>query len=214
MGKKEQKESFFWTSYSDLMTSLFFVMLVLFILMVAVFSRENATANAEAEASKAQLQKIREIQEATQNLDEESFRYNTDYKKHILNYRIKFPSGEYDIYGLSFEDRQALFRVGKYLKDFIAENIARHPGLQYILVVEGQASGGMYSYVGNDELSYKRALALKEFWEARGIKFSPKTCELLVCGSGEGGVPRDRNNERNNQRFLIHIIPKPGTISQ
>ena len=26
---KKQKESFFWTSYSDLMTSLFFIMLVL-----------------------------------------------------------------------------------------------------------------------------------------------------------------------------------------
>ncbi len=31
-----KKESFFWTSYSDLMTSLFFVMLVLFVLTIAL----------------------------------------------------------------------------------------------------------------------------------------------------------------------------------
>ena len=30
----QKKESFFWTSYSDLMTSLFFIMLVLFILVI------------------------------------------------------------------------------------------------------------------------------------------------------------------------------------
>ena len=36
--KKKSRESVFWLSYSDLMTSLFFVMLVLFVL---VYSMQN-----------------------------------------------------------------------------------------------------------------------------------------------------------------------------
>ncbi len=35
-----KKESFFWTSYSDLMTSLFFVMLVLFVLTVVLLNKK------------------------------------------------------------------------------------------------------------------------------------------------------------------------------
>ena len=35
----QKKESFFWTSYSDLMTSLFFVMLVLFILVIVLLHK-------------------------------------------------------------------------------------------------------------------------------------------------------------------------------
>lgn len=37
-----KKESFFWTSYSDLMTSMFFIMLVLFILSLVIVRNKNA----------------------------------------------------------------------------------------------------------------------------------------------------------------------------
>ena len=37
---KKKRESFFWTSYSDLMTSMFFVMLTLFVLAIALLHRE------------------------------------------------------------------------------------------------------------------------------------------------------------------------------
>ena len=39
----QKKESFFWTSYSDLMTSLFFIMLVLFILVVVLLHKRMET---------------------------------------------------------------------------------------------------------------------------------------------------------------------------
>ena len=48
----QKKESFFWTSYSDLMTSLFFVMLVLFILVIVLLHKRM-------EATEAQLQEIK-----------------------------------------------------------------------------------------------------------------------------------------------------------
>jgi hypothetical protein len=37
-------------------------------------------------------------------------------------------------------------------------------------------------------------------------------CELVISGSGEGGVPRNCENEKFNQRFLIHIVPVIGNI--
>lgn len=66
----------------------------------------------------------------------------------------------------------------------------------------------------NNVLSYQRALALHRFWrEQAGIDFSNmEKCELVICGSGEDGVPRDANREVNNQRFLIHIVPVIGDI--
>ena len=46
----KQKESFFWTSYSDLMTSLFFIMLVLFVLVIVLLhKRMEATERELAE---------------------------------------------------------------------------------------------------------------------------------------------------------------------
>ena len=41
-------------------------------------------------------------------------------------------------------------------------------------------------------------------------------CELVIAGSGEGGVPRapriSQKNDSRNQRFLIHIVPVIGDI--
>ena len=43
----EKRESFFWTSYSDLMTSLFFIMLTLFVLVIVLLHKrmENQQRN-------------------------------------------------------------------------------------------------------------------------------------------------------------------------
>ena len=49
---KKRKESFFWTSYSDLMTSLFFVMLVLFVLTMALLHRKMVATEKELEQIK------------------------------------------------------------------------------------------------------------------------------------------------------------------
>lgn len=48
------------------------------------------------------------------------------------------------------------------------------------------------------------------------IVFKTANCEVLICGSGDGrlsgtGLMRE-HNEKDNRRFLIHILPKPGQI--
>ncbi len=82
-----------------------------------------------------------------------------------------------------------------------------------MLIIEGQASKDNYLF--NDELSYNRALALKKFWKDSLITFDPKQCEVIVSGSGASGDLRmepDIPGNEKNQRFLIHILPKPGII--
>ena len=82
-----------------------------------------------------------------------------------------------------------------------------------MLIIEGQASKD--GFVRNNELSYERALSLFEYWKRNGIYFNPKQCEVIVAGSGQDGTLRmqpDVAGNVKNQRFLIHILPKPGLI--
>ena len=80
------KKTFFWASYADLMTSLFFVMLVLFTVTVGVLAKEKNVVQEE-------LDKIKEIEAATQNVDKKYFSYNAKYKKHILKIEVNYRRG-------------------------------------------------------------------------------------------------------------------------
>lgn len=51
----------FWLSYSDLMTSLFFIMLVLFIVCVVKMKGINDQLDKEVNAKEEQLRKIEEL---------------------------------------------------------------------------------------------------------------------------------------------------------
>lgn len=70
---KKKRESFFWTSYSDLMTSMFFVMLTLFVLAIALLHREVVNIGKERDATKEELAKINEIRQAVQSIDSTYF---------------------------------------------------------------------------------------------------------------------------------------------
>ena len=72
---KKKKESFFWTSYSDLMTNLFFVMLMLFILAIALLHREVVKIGKERDATKEQLAKIEELERSIEHIDAQYFEY-------------------------------------------------------------------------------------------------------------------------------------------
>ena len=82
MAKKQ--ESYFWTSYSDLMTSLFFVMLILFALACSMLKNKIDEVENQKEATEKELAKIKEIEESIQAIDPNFFEYNSTYKKHIL----------------------------------------------------------------------------------------------------------------------------------
>lgn len=199
---KKSKESFFWTSYSDLMTSLFIIMLVLFVLIIVLL-------NKRMEATIIELEDIKKVEASTRDLEGKYFTYNKEYEKFILNIDCQFPVSKYDIELLSDTTRSQLMDAGQQVKDFLE----KHSGNQYLVIVEGQASANSAAMMEfNYNLSYQRALSLIKFWATNpNVKFSDKNCELQIAGSGDGRLSaktmRDSVNEKN-QRFLIYIIPK------
>lgn len=215
--KEKKNKSFFWASYADLMTSMFFVMLMLFVVAIVELNKKKTSIEIEKDKLEAQLLKAQEIENATMGLESDYFEYKKEFKKHKLTIDVSFPTGESDIeIYVPKSTKDELLAAGKKAKSFIDSTTSKHNGIQYLLIIEGQASKD--SYTQNYELSYKRAYALKQFWEKNGIKFTDKNCEVLICGSGDGrqsgtGLMRE-TNERLNQRFLIHILPKPGIIEE
>ena len=199
---KKGKESFFWTSYSDLMTSLFIIMLVLFVLVIVLLhKRMEATIN--------ELEEIKRVEASTQDLEGEYFSYNKEYEKFILNIDCQFPVREYDINLRDEKTRAKVMYAGQQVKDFLE----RHSENQYLVIVEGQASANSELWTEyNYNLSFQRALSLIKFWATNPkVKFSDKNCELQIAGSGDGRLSAKTMREAvnvKNQRFLIYIIPK------
>jgi len=206
---KKGKESFFWTSYSDLMTSLFIIMLVLFVLVIVLLHKRMEATIIEKEQIERVLEEIKKVEASTRDLEGKYFSYNKEYEKFILNIDCQFPVSQYDISLLDVSTRSKLMDAGQQVKDFLE----RHSNNQYLVIVEGQASANSEAWTEyNYNLSFQRALSLVKFWATNPkVKFSDKNCELQIAGSGDGRLSaktmRESVNEKN-QRFLIYIIPK------
>jgi outer membrane protein OmpA-like peptidoglycan-associated protein len=203
----EKKRDFFWLSYSDLMTSLFFVMLVLFVL---VYTMQNKMIGELGEKGR-ELDRIKEIEKTVNNIDTAYFKYDEENKKHILNMQFLFPKGSNDISKIIPDKRDDLLKAGNVIKQLILK-YPEEENIKYLIVVEGQASKD--NWAGNDDLSYHRAQSLIKFWEQNNIGLDKlKNCEIIVAGSGEKGIPRTQPDNGNaNQRFLITIVPKIGQM--
>ncbi|MBG6062933.1 outer membrane protein OmpA-like peptidoglycan-associated protein [Flavobacterium sp. CG_9.1] len=198
-----KKTNFFWASYADLMTSLFFIMLVLFVLTVVMMKRQS-------KATEEQLKKIVEIQNSVKELDTKYFSYQEEYKRFTLKEQIQFDPANSKI---KDEYKDYLLDVGKNIESLIVrlQSEYKNNDIKYMIIIEGMASKDNYQY--NDNLSYQRALSLLKLWDSNNIHFDPNFCELQVAGSGIRGVGRySGKDETKNQQFLIQIIPKIGKI--
>lgn len=219
----QKKESFFWTSYADLMTSLFFVMLSLFVLFFLLLQEKNRITEEQNKATKAELEKIKAVQQSTKDLNREYFTYNADFEKYILKTTVpvEFEKYKHDIHKIIPESSRAevleeLRKAGKEIRDFLR----KHKDNQYLLIIEGQASREATTpdKLANYELSYRRAYSLVEYWsEDCLIRFDSNNCEILIAGSGGGRLAQWLKTKEMrepdpaspaNRRFLIHIIPK------
>lgn len=198
----KHKESFFWTSYSDLMTSLFFIMLVLFVLVIVLLHKRM-------EATERELTEIKLVQKSTKDLSKQYFEYNPFYKKYVLKVHCFFEELHYEIGELPKGTRKQLAAAGDEIQKFLL----KHKDNKYILIIEGQASRNSMRWTDrNYDLSFERAYSLMKYWKDDcSINFG-NNCEVQIAGSGDGRynieTMRDQNIEANNQRFLIHIIPK------
>lgn len=203
-----KNNNIFWIGYSDLMTSLFFIMLILFVTTIGYLqSQKKATEN--------QLKKIAELQTAVKRLPEVYFEYQPQYKRFKLKKQIQFDLGKAEI---KSEYSNYLINVGVSINSLIdslyLKDKYKNFEIKYLVVIEGMAS--IDNYNQNFELSYERAYSLYKLWKYKiknGIIFNPNYCEIQIAGSGTEGI-REYNGtqEYKNQQFLIHIVPKIGKI--
>lgn len=242
---KSKNRDSFWPSYVDVMTTLFAIMVVLFAVSYSRFRVKEA----ELKKIVNKYEEIQSIYKVVENIDSTYFEFNPTYVKHIFRIQVTYQRGKFRLYDLiedfvnkSMADmkRQQILSAGEEIKRTILtlkDTSFTKQNIKYLVVIEGQASADGYyndDYFNNDVLSYQRALALHRFWKEHGIDFSTMDkCELVISGSGEGGVPRFNEPdyrsllskegketqsvrqdewEKYNQRFLIHIVPVIGNI--
>jgi len=200
---KAKGSSFFWPSFTDLMTSLFFIMLVLYVL--TYLKQVN-----EQQATEQQLNKIKEIQAAVTELPREYFAYDSVYKRFSLVQNIEFDDRD-DV--IKVKDTQYLVNVGISISNLIATLKSKYTqqDIKYVVIIEGMASQD--NYPDNFPLSYRRAWAVQKLWQENEIMPDQSVCEIQIAGSGTGGIGRyGPLNEKKNQRILIQIVPKIGEI--
>ncbi|TSJ36552.1 OmpA family protein [Mucilaginibacter corticis] len=201
--KKQAQDGFFWPSFTDLMTSLFFIMLVLYVLTFIKMKIQQ-------EVTEQQLNKIKQITAAVKALDTNYFRYDPVFKRYQLTRNIHYSSQAAVI---SPVDTTYLVNAGMSISKLLVHlhQLTGTEDTRYIVIVEGMSSKDQY--IKNFQLSYDRAQSIRVLWIRHHIKFDPAICELQISGSGIGGVGRDPD-ENKNQRILIQILPKIGDVAK
>lgn len=211
----------FWLSYSDLMTSLFFIMLVLFVVCIGKMKYDNIALqnernNANAEAEK--LKQILQLETQFEELSKSSALLYVERKKmfvakDFIGIEIFNPNDDI----IKPEYIETVDNVGESLQKVVKRLHEKNPNLNFQLVIEGNAAipwqqlqnksfnpDNIWMY----ELSYHRALALYRRWLSKGINLRNYNTEVIIAGSGFNGINRDNKIEENNKRFVIQIIPK------
>lgn len=215
----EKKRDLFWLSYSDLMTSLFFVMLVLFVLVYNMQNKmigELNQKNKELKAAKVELDEIKRIQEALEKLDPTYFLYDKRNKRYKLKVDVQFNRNSSKINDIPILVRYEIYEAGKSIYQLMTQLTKENPNVNYLLIIEGntQRSGNNFIKIPDIgyRLSYNRALSLINFWQSKGLDFKNfSNCEILISGSGYFGKSRE-SKESENRKFTIQITPKIGDM--
>jgi len=236
---EEKRKDFFWTSYVDLMTALFAVVLVLFVLSYYNLNKKKQELENLVKIKEQEAEILRKVKSNFKIFESEPniFYFDTVYNRIQLKFQINFKTGyefyhirQQDIDGNFLQTKNNLDALGFKIKAIIdtfkkqKDSDPAMKDISYLMVISGSAS----KLKGDDEyessiLSYNRALFLYKYWkENLGIDFdSPQyheIIELQISGVGFGGIgrfniPYDVNNvteEKKNQRFVISIAPKIG----
>ncbi|MDZ7718052.1 MAG: hypothetical protein U5K72_04425 [Balneolaceae bacterium] len=202
----------FWVSYSDIMTSLFFIMLVLFVITAGYYyNRYQITQD--------KLNEIKAIETALSSLDRSYFNFDEESKRYRLNIPVEFSPNNANIYEQEEQVLEELNHAGNALYNRLDSLLQVNEQTHLLLVIEGntQRSGGnhkLYPDIGY-KLSYKRALALYNYWK-NDSKLDFRTLtdkysnrfELIIAGSGYFGLNREPDGSPLNRRFTLQITSK------
>lgn len=230
---ENNKKTLFWTSYSDLMTSLFFTVLVLFVVVIVAMgaaNRQMGAANKLAQEAKKNLEKALEDANATNEQLNQILRLQDQFNTLTSSSSLQYDEQKRMFYAKDFvgieifkpnediikkEYIETVNRVGNDIKQLIESIKTNNKEFKYLLVIEGtaaipykelQAKTFNPDNTAMYELSYRRALALYNQW--KHLNFRESNTEIIIAGSGFNGINRDKIVEDNNKRFIIQIIPK------
>ena len=218
-----KKNNIFWIGYSDLMTSMFFIMLVLFALsigylVIKIAENEKLIENLKEATTglvkeNERLQKLLNLEEQFKPLiNDSSFYYLPDCKKFIVKDFMGIEIFDPNQVTIKTEYNTLTIEAGKKIEAFLSELSTQNKGFSYLLVIEGNMANDHDTPNSIDRSdfytkSYERALAVYKLWLNEGINFRQYDVEVMICGSGLNGICRDPIEE-NNKRFSIQIIPK------
>lgn len=238
----------FWPSYVDIMTTLFAIMLILFVVSFSRFKVKEKQLQTLVD----EYDNIITVYSTVGEIDSTRyFGYNEQYLKHLFTVDVQYQQKEYAMNKLLLDvanidaandKRDSVITAGKIIQKTLMDLGHNTVGgsknnIKFLVILEGQASKVGFnedSWRNNYTLSYLRAQHLNEFWKANGVNLETiPRCELIISGSGEGGVPRYIPNEKalrnsfpdqkdylkhwveeegKNQRFLVHVVPVIGNI--
>jgi outer membrane protein OmpA-like peptidoglycan-associated protein len=234
---KRKGDNFFWASFSDLMTSLFFIVLVLYVVTyISLKKKEKFLIELNNELEQ-KLAVYNLVEENLKPLKQDTLliRYEQQYKRFTLAFDVTFEIGKTQIkdeelknYFVTASKIQSVGRQLQRTMDNLVRDIAQKPELKnvsYLLIISGYASRLQSANQREDyDLSYQRAYNLWAYWKDIGIDFETDKykglIDLQIAGNGWGGVGRfERDpqnfmeNETKNQRFIIQIVPKIGNTN-
>lgn len=217
-----KKGNIFWIGYSDLLTSLFLVSLILFLVFGGFAAKTKAELdecikkNEDLNKEIALVHNIEDIQLALKKIADSDAFEPMDNGMYRMRYEVSFPQGISEFAKLSKKDLEKCQNAGIVLMSEIKKLNQEFKGVEFLVIIEGLAQRREdYQNLAKSRegyvLSYERAVGLKEYWESIGLDFSKKNlnCELLTSGSGYYGKNRAKVS-RDNRKFIIQIIPKLG----
>jgi len=231
----DKKRDFFWLSYSDVMTSMFFVMLVLFVLVYTMQTKvihearqtneklkilNDKLGKSEAEREKyltaleakaQELERIKAIDAAIKELENGGlYEYNKICKRFELKSDILFDQNSAQIPKSVLHN---LITAGHQLNNLLMR-FKNNEQVKFIIVIEGRAAKHENArlnlkYKNNvKDLGYSRSLALYNLWTANGITLNNNNSEVFISSTGFDGLCRYSGTEEGkNKRFIIQVIP-------
>ena len=144
----------FWPSYVDVMTTLFAIMLVLFVVSYSRFKNKEEQLKSLVD----EYENIITVYSTVGSIDSTAyFGYNEEYLKHLFTVDVEYQLKEYRIDKLKLDEknkeaadnkRDSIIQAGKLIKETILKleetkgikDGAIHNNIKFLVVIEGQAS--------------------------------------------------------------------------
>jgi hypothetical protein len=218
--KNKNSENSSWKSYTDLVTGL----LMVFILISIVASKNYNDCVGETEATKKQYEMIKKIDSTFRNLSNNSlFVYNPECNQFELDVDIQFGGGGETL--IPNGDTSNLNKAGRELSQLL-EVLHRKFNVAFTVIIEGRAAKHLDKNTMEEnieannrewesamKMSYGRAYQLKKLWWKNNIFTwtENKYIDISIAGAGFGGTcryPYKPLLEEKNKNFIVKVIPR------